>query len=672
MANSTDIPISYRAQNGKSGAFALVDRLVIGASHQADVVLIAQGMARQHARLERRGNDVYVTDLNSRTGTFLDGQRLPSNASYIWSPGSPLRVGGIVFSLDVGAPSQARAATPLTSTTFGTLHLDVEQTTLRPRRGTSLAVRNLDDATHLIYFDAAHDVQGLLIEFEPEVVTLPAQADDAIVVRARPQQLFAFGGRFPVRLTARTETGDYDGLDVMVHVRPRYELLVLAVLLSFAAAWGLLLANDAGAVPEPLVLFNAPTETVPPGVSISATATVTEQLTPTATLTATEGDTASIAASATLTGTPTTTQTTPATISATSTPQSPTATATVTPTPCTPCAARGWPRYTVQQGDTLFQLSVAGGVPLSVLAQENCIADRDAIFANQEICLPATRTPVPTVPDLVLVSLSISPARSRWDTNCTSFSLAYDAQVQNLGEAGSASTSLQLAVERNGAQWTALGPTSARNLPVLEPEAATALDGSFDLAATSIMAGDALRLSGRIELSDSNPVNNARNSSAFTVPACDLPEADLSLMQVSIESGAWDAGCTSYSLPYSVRIENVGSASSTAAQVQMRLLNASLSATNNLSLPALVPGGVTTLSGTFNIGDPGADRAAQLEALLYDPALGPAGGLDDANAANNRATSAQITVPECTLAPPEATDEPSAIAEVTADPSGSD
>lgn len=66
-----------------------------------------------------------------------------------------------------------------------------------------------------------------------------------------------------------------------------------------------------------------------------------------------------------------------------------------TPAPCGP--PLGWVRYTVQRGDTLYQISQSFGVSLYQLRRANCLSG-SYIQAGAQLWVPnvPTRTPVPT------------------------------------------------------------------------------------------------------------------------------------------------------------------------------------------------------------------------------------------------------------------------------------
>jgi len=66
--------------------------LVVGRSSEADVPLLDPLVSRRHARLDLDAGVVYVTDLDSSNGTFLNGSRVGESIEV--RPGDRLDVGG--------------------------------------------------------------------------------------------------------------------------------------------------------------------------------------------------------------------------------------------------------------------------------------------------------------------------------------------------------------------------------------------------------------------------------------------------------------------------------------------------------------------------------------------------------------------------------------------------
>ncbi len=67
------------------------DLLILGKSRsQADIILPGDTISRKHARIERRIDGYYVTDLFSTNGTFLDGHRLESGQAVALKDGAQL------------------------------------------------------------------------------------------------------------------------------------------------------------------------------------------------------------------------------------------------------------------------------------------------------------------------------------------------------------------------------------------------------------------------------------------------------------------------------------------------------------------------------------------------------------------------------------------------------
>jgi pSer/pThr/pTyr-binding forkhead associated (FHA) protein len=59
----------------KDGSF------IIGRSNRSDLVIPHEGMSRQHCKIEVKDGEVFITDLGSINGVFIDGQRIPPNKS---------------------------------------------------------------------------------------------------------------------------------------------------------------------------------------------------------------------------------------------------------------------------------------------------------------------------------------------------------------------------------------------------------------------------------------------------------------------------------------------------------------------------------------------------------------------------------------------------------------
>jgi len=52
---------------------------IIGRSSQADIIIPHEGMSRKHCLIENKNGQLYITDLESANGVFIDEKRIPSN-----------------------------------------------------------------------------------------------------------------------------------------------------------------------------------------------------------------------------------------------------------------------------------------------------------------------------------------------------------------------------------------------------------------------------------------------------------------------------------------------------------------------------------------------------------------------------------------------------------------
>lgn len=81
--------------------------LLIGRSVNADIILKNCCVSSRHCQISSSGTDVFVSDLNSRNGTFVNGQRV---SRAMLKPGDQLRIAHIGLDL-VELPDATNAVT---------------------------------------------------------------------------------------------------------------------------------------------------------------------------------------------------------------------------------------------------------------------------------------------------------------------------------------------------------------------------------------------------------------------------------------------------------------------------------------------------------------------------------------------------------------------------------
>jgi len=66
--------------------------ILIGRLEGVDITLDSKGVSRRHAKLIRDKEDFYIIDLESKSGTFLNGIRLPKNEKYLLRNNDLIRI----------------------------------------------------------------------------------------------------------------------------------------------------------------------------------------------------------------------------------------------------------------------------------------------------------------------------------------------------------------------------------------------------------------------------------------------------------------------------------------------------------------------------------------------------------------------------------------------------
>jgi hypothetical protein len=84
--------------------------LLIGRGKDSDIVLLEQGVSREHARLQRGPQGWTLVDLGTTNGTFVNGKRLPAQDAFLLRPGDRITIGSSVLAIQEDAA--AGQATP--------------------------------------------------------------------------------------------------------------------------------------------------------------------------------------------------------------------------------------------------------------------------------------------------------------------------------------------------------------------------------------------------------------------------------------------------------------------------------------------------------------------------------------------------------------------------------
>ena len=88
------------ATNGE--VFPLASRMAVGRSLTGDIVLSGERVAPQHAVLTIREDQVFLEDLNSATGTFVNGEPIPARFPVVVYPGDTVAFGDTMLRLERG------------------------------------------------------------------------------------------------------------------------------------------------------------------------------------------------------------------------------------------------------------------------------------------------------------------------------------------------------------------------------------------------------------------------------------------------------------------------------------------------------------------------------------------------------------------------------------------
>jgi DNA-binding NtrC family response regulator len=98
--------LSLKIVGGKYGGAELpiaAGSTVIGRDKDCAIRVVSGSVSRRHCRIDSRGDRAELTDLKSRNGTYVNGERVAGSVEL--SHGNELRVGAVVFSVEFRAPA---------------------------------------------------------------------------------------------------------------------------------------------------------------------------------------------------------------------------------------------------------------------------------------------------------------------------------------------------------------------------------------------------------------------------------------------------------------------------------------------------------------------------------------------------------------------------------------
>ncbi|MFN5755835.1 MAG: FHA domain-containing protein [Planctomycetia bacterium] len=92
------------APESKKGTFTVKLPIVIGRSEEAKFRIQQDRVSRKHCEFLGQHGIVYLRDLGSTNGTFLDDEQVPASEKTIIKSGAVVRVGGLAFRVEYDMP----------------------------------------------------------------------------------------------------------------------------------------------------------------------------------------------------------------------------------------------------------------------------------------------------------------------------------------------------------------------------------------------------------------------------------------------------------------------------------------------------------------------------------------------------------------------------------------
>jgi serine/threonine protein kinase len=187
--------------------------ITVGRDPENDIVLKDDKVSREHARIELKEGQYWITDLNSTNGTLIGHARLLANVPEGYSPGATLRMGDTFLMINLAQeqaeppPSQDKeVASPADETERIGLHLENAQLAVEPGRSvnTTLSLHNQGKLVDTFHINAHGLPDGWVKSVEP-VYLMNGERRDVTLTIYVPRQPQSRAGRYPFTIKVTSQ-----------------------------------------------------------------------------------------------------------------------------------------------------------------------------------------------------------------------------------------------------------------------------------------------------------------------------------------------------------------------------------------------------------------------------------------------------------------------------------
>lgn len=108
LAAAMNVRFIVIAPESKQGTFNVRLPVVVGRSEEAKFRIQQDRVSRKHCEFFAKDDQVFVRDLGSTNGTFLDDEQVETSVKIAVAPGAVVRVGSLAFRVEYGGVSGGR------------------------------------------------------------------------------------------------------------------------------------------------------------------------------------------------------------------------------------------------------------------------------------------------------------------------------------------------------------------------------------------------------------------------------------------------------------------------------------------------------------------------------------------------------------------------------------